>query len=190
MRSFLHWALHRMKIETARSQTSARERALLGHFAKGRELAAELGVYEGVNTSNIARNLAEHGTVYAIDPFYSGRLGVCWSYHIAKQEVSRSNTRSRVEFIRCLSWEASKLLPDDFDFVFFDGDHSVEGLRRDWEAWSPKIRKGGLVALHDVVATDTTPEHGCQTTFEEVVLQDPRFHPIAQTETLAVLQRK
>jgi len=38
---------------------------------------------------------------------------------------------------------------DPFDFVFIDGDHSYEGVRGDWLAWSPLVRPGGLVAFHD-----------------------------------------
>lgn len=36
-----------------------------------------------------------------------------------------------------------------FDFVFIDGDHTYEGVRADWLAWSPLVRPGGLVAFHD-----------------------------------------
>jgi cephalosporin hydroxylase len=36
------------------------------------------------------------------------------------------------------------------DFVFIDGDHSYEGVKRDWELFSPLVRPGGLVAFHDV----------------------------------------
>lgn len=36
-----------------------------------------------------------------------------------------------------------------FDFAFIDGDHSYEGVRADWLAWSPLVRPGGLVAFHD-----------------------------------------
>jgi predicted O-methyltransferase YrrM len=40
------------------------------------------------------------------------------------------------------------------DFLFLDGDHSYEGVRDDFEAYSPLVRPGGLVAFHDVV-----PDH-------------------------------
>ena len=36
------------------------------------------------------------------------------------------------------------------DFLFIDGDHSYEGVRRDFELYSPLVRPGGLVAFHDV----------------------------------------
>ena len=36
-----------------------------------------------------------------------------------------------------------------FDFVFIDGDHTYDGVRADWLAYSPLVRSGGLVAFHD-----------------------------------------
>jgi predicted O-methyltransferase YrrM len=36
------------------------------------------------------------------------------------------------------------------DLLFLDGDHTYEGVKRDWEMYSPLVRKGGLVVFHDV----------------------------------------
>lgn len=36
------------------------------------------------------------------------------------------------------------------DFVFVDADHSYAGVKRDLEAWLPKIRKGGFMTGHDI----------------------------------------
>lgn len=38
-----------------------------------------------------------------------------------------------------------------FDFLFIDGDHSLAGVAKDFEMYSPLVRKGGLVAFHDIV---------------------------------------
>ena len=35
------------------------------------------------------------------------------------------------------------------DFVYIDGDHSVEGCTRDILAWAPKVKRGGVLAGHD-----------------------------------------
>lgn len=37
------------------------------------------------------------------------------------------------------------------DFIFVDADHSYEGVRRDYEMYSPLVRKGGMIAFHDIV---------------------------------------
>jgi hypothetical protein len=35
------------------------------------------------------------------------------------------------------------------DFVFVDGDHSLEGVIKDIEAWKPRVNPGGIMAFHD-----------------------------------------
>jgi cephalosporin hydroxylase len=37
------------------------------------------------------------------------------------------------------------------DYLLIDGDHSYEGVKLDFELYSPLVRKGGVVAFHDVV---------------------------------------
>jgi hypothetical protein len=44
---------------------------------------------------------------------------------------------------------AAKFADRSLDFVYIDGDHSLDGCRRDIEAWAPKIRHGGVLAGHD-----------------------------------------
>jgi predicted O-methyltransferase YrrM len=36
------------------------------------------------------------------------------------------------------------------DFLFIDADHSYEGVRADFERYGPLVRRGGLIALHDI----------------------------------------
>jgi hypothetical protein len=38
--------------------------------------------------------------------------------------------------------------------MFIDGDHTFEGVTRDLLAYFPRLRKGGIILLHD-----TNPEH-------------------------------
>ena len=43
------------------------------------------------------------------------------------------------------------ILPSQgIDFLFIDGDHTYEGVKKDFEMYSPLVRPGGLVALHDI----------------------------------------
>jgi predicted O-methyltransferase YrrM len=39
---------------------------------------------------------------------------------------------------------------DALDFLFIDGDHTYEGVKRDFELYAPLVRPGGLIALHDI----------------------------------------
>jgi cephalosporin hydroxylase len=35
--------------------------------------------------------------------------------------------------------------------LFIDGDHAYEGVKRDWELYSPLVKPGGWIAFHDIV---------------------------------------
>jgi cephalosporin hydroxylase len=48
-----------------------------------------------------------------------------------------------------------KLFPEPFiDFLFIDGDHTYEGVKNDWEMYSPFVKKRGLICFHDTVISD------------------------------------
>ena len=47
------------------------------------------------------------------------------------------------------------------DFLFIDGDHTYEGVRKDFEMYSPLVRRGGIIAFHDIVPHDRVHDpHG------------------------------
>jgi hypothetical protein len=46
---------------------------------------------------------------------------------------------------------------DAIDLLFIDGDHTFEGVKQDYEMYSPLVRPGGMVAFHDVCGHPTMP---------------------------------
>jgi predicted O-methyltransferase YrrM len=48
-------------------------------------------------------------------------------------------------------------LPEGFDFIFVDGDHSLTGITLDWALVKQKLRNGGIVCLHDVLIPAPEP---------------------------------
>lgn len=46
-----------------------------------------------------------------------------------------------------------------FDFLFIDGDHSYAGSKQDWEWYGPLVRKGGIVAFHDLICPGPPQQH-------------------------------
>jgi len=46
------------------------------------------------------------------------------------------------------------------DFLFIDGDHTYDGVKADFELYSPLVRKGGIVAFHDIMIHP--PETNCE----------------------------
>ena len=55
-----------------------------------------------------------------------------------------SNTKTKDQLV-------TKLGSSSIDFLFIDGDHSYRGVKKDFEMYSPLVRKGGIVAFHDIV---------------------------------------
>lgn len=53
--------------------------------------------------------------------------------------------------------KVARALGGPIDFLFIDGDHSLDGVSRDFAMYSPLVRDGGLVALHDI--TPGPPEY-------------------------------
>ena len=52
--------------------------------------------------------------------------------------------------VRAISWEAaSNYKNKSLDFVFIDASHDYESVKKDIEAWFPKVKKGGVIAGHD-----------------------------------------
>jgi predicted O-methyltransferase YrrM len=50
---------------------------------------------------------------------------------------------------------------EPLDFLFIDGDHTYDGVRRDFEDYGPLVRPGGLIAFHDVAPPGPVPPPGC-----------------------------
>jgi predicted O-methyltransferase YrrM len=136
--------------------------------------------------------MAPDATLFAIDPFPTGRLGINYQRLIARGELARVPT-GRVVWLRLRGADAGRL-PDVtaalFDFVFIDSDHTYEGLRDDWAVWSPQIAPGGILALHDSASTDGSPDYaGSQRFTREHILADARFALVETTCSLTVLRR-
>lgn len=49
-------------------------------------------------------------------------------------------------------------LDSPIDFLFIDGDHTYEGVKDDFERYSPFVSEGGLIAFHDIVDIEHDPD--------------------------------
>lgn len=70
--------------------------------------------------------------------------------HLLRADSHDVSTRYRIEQI---------LHGRPLDFLFIDGDHSLNGVSRDWEMYSPLMARDGIVAFHDIVTHP--PEQDC-----------------------------
>jgi predicted O-methyltransferase YrrM len=72
---------------------------------------------------------------------------------------SFARPQQRLELLRADSHDPATLeqvrtllAGEELDFLFIDGDHSYEGVRQDFESYSPLVREGGVIGFHDIAA--------------------------------------
>lgn len=54
------------------------------------------------------------------------------------------------------------------DLLMIDGDHTYEGVRQDFELYSPLVKRNGLIAFHDIVHHDKVPDCEVERLWNEV----------------------
>jgi predicted O-methyltransferase YrrM len=69
-----------------------------------------------------------------------------------------ASRKQRIRLLRADSHEArtleaarAALERRPVDVLFIDGDHTYEGVRRDFEMYKSLVRDGGVIAFHDIV---------------------------------------
>jgi len=72
-----------------------------------------------------------------------------------------------------------KSITQSLDILFIDGDHTYEGVKRDFFAYSPLVRAGGVVAFHDIV--EHPRDSGCEVArFWDEIKQQYRHEEIIE----------
>lgn len=132
----------------AAQHTSAEHEALL-RYATGRRSLAEIGVAEGGSAAAIREVMASDGKLALIDPFHLSRFRLVNSSRLAARRAVRTSQRGYVQWVEAFSYDAARTWEATLDFLFIDGDHTFEGVTRDWNDWHNHIEPGGVVLFHD-----------------------------------------
>ena len=195
MRVMTHLVLWAVGLAEAESQTTEAERACLVRWATGRRRVVEIGVWHGATSRRLRAAMAADGVLIAVDPYPSGRLGFSAQRFIALREVGRVPNGS-VRWIRRTGAGAAATYGQSdgapVDFLFIDGDHRYETVRADWEAWTPFVRRDGVVALHDsrAIPDRDIANAGSAVFTRTVVLEDKGFDLVDTADSLTVVRRR
>jgi len=126
-------------------------------------VGAEIGVERGVFSRTICK-MGKIKKFYAID---------CWETfgnyrdHVPQKRLDSfyETTKKRLApynatLIKKFSLDAAgDFMDESLDFVYIDANHSYEEVLKDLEAWSKKVKKGGIVAGHDYVDQKKESSH-------------------------------
>ena len=123
-------------------------------FKNKKIVCLEIGTFRGENALNMFENL-NIKKLYLIDP---------WEKYVGYKEYDKEKlfkyfleTKKRLKkylkkviFIKKKTLEAVQNIPNVFDFNYIDGNHEYEYVKEDIENYWKKLRKGGVLAGHDI----------------------------------------
>lgn len=191
-KSALHYARVVAGLDEPQTQTTEPERDLLATFLPGAKRIVEIGVFEGRTTRMLAERADADAVIYGIDPFFSGRLGISWGERIARSYNGRLLKSGKLRLLAKFSTDVDGDVPTPVDFVFIDGDHSLDGITKDWAYWSERLKAGGIMALHDTLLTPARPPGytlGSIEYFRDHIRHDARFELLRQQDSMSVLRK-
>lgn len=114
----------------------------------------EIGSWKGKSTCLLALASPDSCKVYAIDPHIGSHehkelFGEVDTFQDFLDNLAEAKVSDRVESIRKYSREAVDLVPREIDFLWIDGSHDYEDVRKDFDLYFPKLKPGSWVAMHD-----------------------------------------
>lgn len=132
------------------------------HFARGlrkkRDLiGAEIGVLAGAHAKELLECL-KIKLLYLVDPYSAlvpktpeENMPQDWFDNYKVHAIAQLDPYSkRIKWIFKTSVEAAKQIKDNsLDFVYIDADHSLVSVWEDIMVWTPKVKRGGILAGHD-----------------------------------------
>ena len=118
--------------------------ALAEHFATlGFTKGAEVGVFGGYYSEVLCKAMPGLDLT-CVDIWGWGK------YQRAEDECLARLKPYNVKIIKKYSVEAAQDIADEsLDFVYIDAAHDYENVLKDLEAWTPKVRIGGIVSGDD-----------------------------------------
>lgn len=120
------------------------------------KVCVEIGSARGNSACAVASALKENGSgkLYAIDP----HIPTDWNdehsvdtFATLRANLGRLGLVEQVEIVRSMSDEAAASWRLPIDLIFIDGDHTYEGVKRDWDLFTPHVGTFGVVVFHDTI---------------------------------------
>jgi len=114
-------------------------------------VGVEIGVGDGTNSLIICKNL-HIKKLYCVDPYCcdSRENSVVGGFNLRNKKIATKKlSRFNVELIEKFSFDSVDIIPNELDFVYIDGCHTYEGVKRDIDLFYPKVKVGGFIGGHD-----------------------------------------
>lgn len=134
----------------------------------------EIGTANGGTLFLFSHVASEDAIIISID-LPGGRFGGGYFEFKAPLYKSFALKSQRLHLIRADSHKRSTLEEvkailngRNIDFLFIDGDHTYEGVKKDFEMYSPLTKKNGVIVLHDIIARSPEIDFGVSRFWNEI----------------------
>jgi len=117
----------------------------------------EIGTYNGGTLFTFSQISNKKSTIISLDlpngkygggyPNWKKKIYKAFILKTQKIHLIRKNSHLKESYLEVKSILKNKKL----DFLFIDGDHTYDGVKKDFKLYSTFVKKGGIIALHDIV---------------------------------------
>ncbi|HNR56700.1 MAG TPA: class I SAM-dependent methyltransferase [Flavobacteriales bacterium] len=154
----------------------------------------EIGCCDGFSSAVILEASDLHLT--SIDPFIpdSMEASLVGSKERYYENMEQFGNRAKLFF----NYSTYVAIHDFFDippmdFLFIDGDHSLQGVQSDFGNWTPHLKTGGILAMHDArMGRDGSPnfhEGPSKVARERVFARPGEWEVIGEAFTLVIARK-
>ena len=127
------------------------------------------------------------GELYFDPEVYDEKLGRVNTLPLLKKNIAKFNLDNVVKPLVMDSISASKIVDNNADLIFIDGSHTFESTESDYELWKNKIKKGGILAIHDIYDSEEEGGQAPNKIFKQSLREN--FALIKRVKSLVLLQK-
>jgi len=128
------------------SGNAGEERAHAKYAMQAQDVIVEIGVLFGEKTKILLDN--SKCLVYGIDPIIPDSMDDKLIGSAEKIDELKSKY-SKFIFIQDYSFNVVRTWDKPIDYIFIDGDHRYDAVKRDFNDWFPYVKQSGIIAFHD-----------------------------------------
>jgi predicted O-methyltransferase YrrM len=134
----------------------------------------EIGTANGGSLFLFSKLADKNATIISVD-LPGGRYGGGYPKYREKFYLTFVNKNQKMILYRAdshspttLSNVKNILNGEKIDFLFIDGDHTYQGVKADFELYSPLVKSGGLIGFHDIAEHPQNWNVGVKEFFNEI----------------------
>ena len=119
---------------------------------KDNAVILEIGAFKGKSTCFIAEGISScNCEFYTIDTWYNNGMQGHGQDVFPEFLKNTKAYGEKIKPLRGYSYELRKIWPEErkIDFLWIDGDHSYQGVKRDIKDWLPLVKKNAIICFHD-----------------------------------------